>query len=97
MKNAYNESEAEKEKIKKILTDSQDKVLKRVQELKEQCEVEKASRNQLELRLAEKDKQIESLKNQVRDFQIYRVELFVHFNKIHKFILVFNINSFNPT
>ncbi|CAF0851109.1 unnamed protein product [Brachionus calyciflorus] len=68
LKNAYNESEAEKEKIKKVLTDSQDKVLRRVQELKEQIEAEKLSKTQLETKyeakLIEKDKLFETLKSQ---------------------------------
>ncbi|RNA12383.1 golgin subfamily A member 4 isoform X2 [Brachionus plicatilis] len=64
LKNAFAESEAEKEKIKKILTDSQDRVLKRVQELRDQVECEKTDKAHLELKLAEKDRMIESLKNQ---------------------------------
>lgn len=48
------------------MTDSQDRVLKRVQDLKEQIEIEKSNRAQLELKLVEKDKVIESFKNQVR-------------------------------
>lgn len=48
------------------MTDSQDRVLKRVQELRDQVECEKTDKAHLELKLAEKDKMIESLKNQVR-------------------------------
>lgn len=48
------------------MTESQDKVLRRVQELKDQVEIEKSNRAQLEQKLVEKEKIIESSKNQVR-------------------------------
>lgn len=51
--------------MKKILTDSQDRVLKRVQDLKGQIEAEKAVRNEMESQLLDKDSQISILKNQV--------------------------------
>ena len=90
LKDAYNEVENEKEKIKvnkiiqildyncflinnynwkKVLAESQDNVLKRVQELKSQIEVDRLQRRELEsqhiIKLAEKDRQIAALKSQV--------------------------------
>jgi hypothetical protein len=69
LKHAYEESEADKERIKKVLAESQDKVLKRVQELKEQAEVDKKLRKnqefQLQMQLQDRDAKISSLKSQL--------------------------------
>lgn len=69
MKEAYAESEAEKEKIKKVLAESQDKVLRRVHDLKEQAEIDKKLRKdqefQLKLQMQDKDEKISVLKSQL--------------------------------
>jgi DNA repair exonuclease SbcCD ATPase subunit len=69
LKNAYTEVETEKEKIKRVLAESQDKVLKRVQELKDQIEADKQAKKELEsqlkLQLTEKENLISSLKTQL--------------------------------
>ncbi len=69
LKQAYEESETDKERIKKVLAESQDKVLKRVQELKEQAEVDKKLRKnqefQLQMQLQDRDAKISSLKSQL--------------------------------
>lgn len=69
MKEAYTESEAEKEKIKKVLAESQDKVLRRVHDLKEQAEIDKKLRKdqefQLKLQIQDKDEKISVLKSQL--------------------------------
>jgi hypothetical protein len=96
LKNAYDEVEGEKEKIKvdifmlcnasnikykplsfvfkKILSESQDKVLKRVQDLKEQIENDKKAHREAEAQLknqiTEKETLIIDLRNQVSPFVV---------------------------
>ena len=71
LKNAYIEVETEKEKVKKVLSESQDKVLKRVQDLKEQLENEKLARalaeSTLRSQLVEKEEQINELKGKINN------------------------------
>ena len=66
--------------MQKILTESQDKVLKRVQDLKSQAEVDKNLKKeqefQFKMQLTEKDNQINALKAQVYTINLILLFLF---------------------
>ncbi|KAF7494600.1 Golgin subfamily A member 4 [Sarcoptes scabiei] len=71
---AYRETVKEKDKLKDILTDSQDKAIKRMNELKEQCNLEQEAKRHLEANLRvmieEKEEQIKILQKQLEVMNI---------------------------
>ena len=63
---AFNTAEKERSKLSDLLTQSQDKALRRISELKEQNELNKKSKIDLETSLTQKDEEISKLQTQVK-------------------------------
>lgn len=65
MVTAFNTAEAERSKLNDLLVQTQDKSLKRISELREQCASDRQAREKLESSLTEKSEEVARLQTEV--------------------------------